>query len=516
MAIIKFGMIVTEGRGKLGGHDFSVSRSGAYIRKKVIQTKQATSYQTLIRSGFSAYAQQWNQLGVSLNKAWNEAVINWSKTDIFGDLRNPSGKNLFIRLNQQATLAGYSEFTAVPSKAEMVNAQITNVKIETQSEKITFIGLSTDPSFRVMIFATTTLSHGTRFIKNKLRLIYNAECGSVSSADIYSAYESKFGTPSPGANISFGVRYVLPSGQASPIQNLSSDISAFIFSVKTDNAGVTAPEQFQLPLNSSGTYNAIVNWGDGVINKITSFNDPNALHTYASAGTYYINITGILSGVQFVNSGDKLKILNISNWGIFDIAVLSTFYYCSNLTIDATDSPKISSAILTETFRVCSNLISLDTLNWDVSSVARFHAMFMGCTNLIKLNLENWNLVNASDTSYMFNGCNNLTNYLIENWNVSNVTRMNNMFSNCDGLNISFANWNIESVNTFTGFMTNASGISTENYNATLISWSGQSVNSGLSIDFGGSSYTLGGAAETARTNLITNFLWTIVDGGGI
>jgi len=56
--------------------------------------------------------------------------------------------------------------------------------------------------------------------------------------------------------------------------------------------------------------------------------------------------------------------------------------------------------------------------------------------------------------------------------------------------------------------------ISTANYDALLIGWEGQSVVDGLSPHFGGSEYTSGGAAATARAALIADHGWTITDGG--
>jgi len=67
--------------------------------------------------------------------------------------------------------------------------------------------------------------------------------------------------------------------------------------------------------------------------------------------------------------------------------------------------------------------------------------------------------------------------------------------------------------------------LSTQNYDSILVDWeaylqisfpSGTGYTPTISIDFGGSKYTLGSAAATARQSLITNFGWTIVDGGGI
>ena len=48
-------------------------------------------------------------------------------------------------------------------------------------------------------------------------------------------------------------------------------------------------------------------------------------HTYPSAGTYKIKITGTLQGFRFDNGGDKLKMLDIKKWGIFDINVSKAF-----------------------------------------------------------------------------------------------------------------------------------------------------------------------------------------------
>ena len=65
--------------------------------------------------------------------------------------------------------------------------------------------------------------------------------------------------------------------------------------------------------------------------------------------------------------------------------------------------------------------------------------------------------------------------------------------------------------------------IPTISYDATLIGWeatlqsafpSGTGYTPTISISFGSSEYTGGGAAATARASLISNFGWTITDGG--
>jgi len=75
------------------------------------------------------------------------------------------------------------------------------------------------------------------------------------------------------------------------------------------------------------------------------------------------------------------------------------------------------------------------------------------------------------------------------------------------------------------GFLQTATGLSTSNYDATLIGWeatlqaaypSGVGYPHSITITFGGSQYTGGGAADAARASLISTFGWTITDGGSV
>ena len=64
-------------------------------------------------------------------------------------------------------------------------------------------------------------------------------------------------------------------------------------------------------LRSNGSYNFKVYWGDGTSDIITTYNQAETLHQYASTGIYEIRMGGEISGFRFVNGGDKDKILNI-------------------------------------------------------------------------------------------------------------------------------------------------------------------------------------------------------------
>jgi len=212
-------------------------------------------------------------------------------------------------------------------------------------------------------------------------------------------------------------------------------------------------------LISTGTYNFTVRWGDGSSDVITAWDQAAVTHQYASTGTYQISIIGTLQGWQFNNGGDRLKILNISEWGPLTLTTNAAFYGCSNMTCTATDAPTIATTSLDSTFRTCS----------------------------------------------VFNGA-------IGNWDVSSVTSMIAMLRSCTAFDRSLADWDVSALTTATNFLLNAQ-ISTANYDATLIAWEAQTVIGGVAFHAGNSTYSAG-AAATARANLIAVDTWNITDGG--
>ncbi len=100
----------------------------------------------------------------------------------------------------------------------------------------------------------------------------------------------------------------------------------------------TSNETITLPLTNNGTYDCTVDWGDSSSESIiNSYNDSNRIHTYTNPGIYQVEIKGECPGWSFNNSGDRLKIKKIINWG--DISLFGGFQYlvggfygCTNLT----------------------------------------------------------------------------------------------------------------------------------------------------------------------------------------
>jgi hypothetical protein len=226
MAKIKFGMMMTDARGKLGGQVFSKNRSGAYVRTKVTPTNPQSAFQSAVRALFALISASWSTLTAAQRASWNGAVSDWATTDVFGDLKNPSGKNLHQRLNQNLGNTGQTLINTAPAKVTLPEDVITAAPIGIAATSLALTGASTSADVVVQVFATPPLSQGTTFVKNRLRQIYFEVGDSYSATDAYAAYVAKFGAPTAGDNIFVAARYVGPNGQASPLQTVKSVVSA--------------------------------------------------------------------------------------------------------------------------------------------------------------------------------------------------------------------------------------------------------------------------------------------------
>ena len=307
----------------------------------------------------------------------------------------------------------------------------------------------------------------------------------------------------------------------------------FISEWKTDNAGTSNDDQITLPLISSGTYDFTVDWGDGSQDTITAHDDAAVTHTYATAGTYTVEINGTISGWQFNDGGDRRKILDVSQWGDLALGVnRDHFYGCSNLDVTATDAPSLTGITeLNNIFRN-SGITTANLNSWDVSGIENMQEAFRNSS--FNGNISQWDVSNVSNMFNMFSFSD--FNGDISGWDVSNVTIANSLFRNTpfDGdlsawdvssvenmramfqstsFNRDISMWDISSVTDMGSFTASNFSFSNENYNRCLIAWSRLDLQMNVMWDLTTRQYYSGAAAE-ARAKIANDFGWTIGDNG--
>jgi hypothetical protein len=246
----------------------------------------------------------------------------------------------------------------------------------------------------------------------------------------------------------------------------------FVFKVTTTSANTV----FTCPLTDFGglTPNLVINWGDGSSSPvITASNSVNRVHTYVSANTYIVTISGTMPGFQ-VNNNAAIRnlITELVQWGTVGLRTIN-FYGCVNLTaipgstslsgvggytglIDVLNFSNFmngtritaipsdifdyspNATIFASAFATISTLTTVPSGLFDnVTSAVSFASCFFACTSLTNVpsTLFDQN-INVTTFSSTFRNCRALTNVLqfTFNTNVSTFTQVYNMSSTSNAL----------------------------------------------------------------------------------
>jgi surface protein len=247
--------------------------------------------------------------------------------------------------------------------------------------------------------------------------------------------------------------------------------------------GSSGANEIRLPLEADGTYHFIVDWGDGFNDTIIGWDWRKIIHTYELEGIYYIHIYGTLIGWRFNYDGDRLKLLEISQWGALHLGNSGNYFLgCSNLNLTATDDLDLTGTTsLSGAFEECPNIGATGNMSgWDVSGVTDMSYMFCGAstfnqdisrwnvasvTNMFMMfcyatalnqSIGDWDVSNVQDMTFMFAGAMTF-NQDIGNWDVSSVTDMDNMFCGATAFNQSIGDWDASSVTNMFGMFIEAS-----------------------------------------------------------
>ncbi len=215
----------------------------------------------------------------------------------------------------------------------------------------------------------------------------------------------------------------------------------FITTWKTDNSGTSENNQITIPTTGTG-YNYDVDWGDG--NSDTGVSG-DITHTYATAGTYIVSISGDFPRIYFNSQGDREKILTIQQWGNISWESLAgAFAGCANLTSNATDVPDLSSVSLMVNTFLNATSFNGDLSVWDVSTISNMEAMFSGASSFNR-DISFWDVSNVTSMGGMFQGASAFDQDL-SSWDVSGVTSMSSMFNSAVSFNQDINSWDVSNV----------------------------------------------------------------------
>jgi hypothetical protein len=193
-------------------------------------------------------------------------------------------------------------------------------------------------------------------------------------------------------------------------------LGVFALQIDTTKTGTTTNTQFNLALRSSTSYDFDIDWGDNVTETYTSLNTTGYTHTYPISGIYTVTIAerslGGFPGVFYNNVGDKLKLLNINQFGgnQFGTNFNNAFYGCTNLQISASDFTTTKTQNIIDFSAAWSGCTSLTVFPLiDTSKGTKFNSAWYNCNKLISF--PSIDTSKATSLNGTWNSCTSLSSF---------------------------------------------------------------------------------------------------------
>jgi hypothetical protein len=232
-----------------------------------------------------------------------------------------------------------------------------------------------------------------------------------------------------------------PSGSATTSGEAQTERITYLFqTVWQVDAGDTITLPLQMASKNAITgqseiheYDFVVDWGDGTEPKrVTWYDSPYKKHTYDHAGTYTVNIYGLIEGFgwdYWLQENSSTKLVDILDFGV-GFRFHNRGGQLSNTTsltnISSTYAPVLSNVDRMDNM-FYGSAFNGDLSGWDFSSVIDMKNMFESSS--FNQPMIGWNTSNVVDMSRMFfdSDFNNTIDI-----DTSSLERMDYMFAYCD------------------------------------------------------------------------------------
>ncbi len=333
----------------------------------------------------------------------------------------------------------------------------------------------------------------------------------VQSGVNFHGGDSTYCISGPRNNLINNFQWSIVDGGQNPLCTISSD--DFVVQVDTRISGSSSGTQFEIRALGAGfNYNVdcdVANPGTNTAEGETS----SYTCSYLNPGIYTIRIEdNVGDGTGFPRfaysaTSEVKKIIDIQQWGSGQWTSMESAYWDAvNMRVSAIDTPDFSQVSSFRSMFLGAVLADPDTSDWDTSSATDMINMFRNADSA-NPDTSNWDTSEVTSMVAMFSGA-DLANPDVSGWNTSNVTDMSFMFSGTSA-NPDTSGWDITAVTNMQGMFGNVT-LPTASYEAMLLNFSTQSVQSGVEFGGGNSMY----CDTTARDILINEYGWVITDGG--
>lgn len=225
MAQVKYGALVTELKGKIGGTVFQKSTAG-FIAKNKQDAKLMNSIGGSLKmlsakmgiqlSFVSKVAQAWAALTDVQRNSFVAGAVNFPFKNKFGETYTASGFQVFMQLNLNQLFAGEAMFTTCPDKADSINPVSFTAAWDPSGTFILTPTIAPSANTYTKVEACYGSSKGRALNAGRLKTVFGGK-GAIT-IDIWNGYSALFGAFAAGSRIWVRLTYIntLDGTQSTP------------------------------------------------------------------------------------------------------------------------------------------------------------------------------------------------------------------------------------------------------------------------------------------------------------
>lgn len=195
MAKIKFGAVITDSRGHIGGIAYTWSRFGNVARRLVTPTKRTTPDATQSRSRFFTLSKRWwSELTPSERDDWRELAAANPRPNLWGDEYPLTGHQLYIGVNSILDQAGYPTVDTAPADQTVTALATLTITATAPDELIlTFTPSPLPPDHLLYVFGRANFSPGIGITTSGVKFIEATAEEEVSPLDLGLEFSDELG-----------------------------------------------------------------------------------------------------------------------------------------------------------------------------------------------------------------------------------------------------------------------------------------------------------------------------------
>lgn len=202
MALIKFGAVIVDSRGSIGGTTIKGTRAGPVMQNKSRPISRYTPAIAIQRARFAELSRDWwNNLDEGQRTDWRALAAANPLANPWGDEFAVTGLDFYIRTNMTLLAIGEIKIADAPANQTVTALATLSLAVTSPNDaEITFTATPTPADHVLLIRATPTLSPGINNFDGKFSQLTVGGAGETSPFDIATPWLVKIGEFVAGKN----------------------------------------------------------------------------------------------------------------------------------------------------------------------------------------------------------------------------------------------------------------------------------------------------------------------------